>query len=1282
MVLASLRAPHAGIYVIQDVCELAEDVDADRLWRAWRMVAQRHPALRTSIEFKEGYPVSAALHDDPPILQQDLDWTGLSAVEQERKLAEFLGQDRERGFDLHAGVPVRFTVLRRSRQSSTIVWTTHHALLDGRSYLIVWKEWLTLYDAFVRGEELVLPQPADTEGGDPMPPGAEQHWRTCFDGLSQTTDYIVDRLRPTSGDSWEEPVAKESIQISEESTRQIREFARSHDISVNNLVQAAWALLLSRYSGRTDVIFGVTRAGRGSGPGERDKVGLFLNTLPLRVAVTAETTVVPWLKQIRSHWEAMREFEHTPLEQIVHWSGLPPGMPPFESVVVYEHELPSEGLKQLGGHWQSRTLSRFQRTDSPLTLAAYGSPVLTLELIYDTRLFCNRTMAAATGHLKTLLASMVAQPEARLGLLRMLTEEEESWLREEYSRNTLAFPPEMCAHQLFEQQVDRTPSGVALASAAGSLTYEELDHRANQLAWCLSSMGAGPENLIAVCMSPSLEAVAAVLAVLKAGAAFLPLDPTLPVDRLLSMLSAARPGLVLCTEESAAALEPAGDFQRLTLEQLLVHNPRRVSERHHNRATPSNTAYTIFTSGSTGTPKAVVVSHRALVNHTLAASAVYVIGENDRRLQFASIGADVFVAEVFNYLACGATLVFGWNRQKGSVREFLRYLDEQQITITGIPSAWWNEWVAALGQRGSETPRFLRAVIIGMEKASPAALLAWKRAVGAKVRLFNAYGPAETSPTATVYEAGTSEWESGLAVPIGKPIANMRTYVLDDDGNQVPVGVAGQLYIGGPGVSRGYLNSLELTTQRFVADRFTGDPADRVYKTGDIAFRLPDGNLVFLGRTDRQVKIRGFRVELEEIEAVLLRHGTVGQCAVLLAGADGEETLVAYIVPRGAEAPPPDQLQSFLAKQLPAHMLPAAFVSLPEMPMTANGKTDLPALLSLRVEKRQPGGEYQPPSTPVEKRLAAIWCEMLGVPRVGTTDNFFELGAGSLHATRLITLIEKEFGHEIPLALLWRTPTIAHIAAHLEESNSPGPAAEHRGDVLALQPKGSRPPLFCISSLKEDPLRFHELPQHLGSDQPVFAIPNPMRPDEAGQTVQDVAHRLCDLIRSVRRHGPYVIGGYCFGGILAFETARQLLAAGEEVRLVALFDAAAPGYPRVFPRQSGDSSQPGRLGIMSEVGSAARRALTRLHARAQPRFAHVGRSARAYTPQPISAPVVQFVAREDPVTTWLIDDQRLAWRDVCEGGFQVHLVPGSHSTMLSPPHAAELAALLKASLGQ
>ena len=795
---------------------------------------------------------------------------------------------------------------------------------------------------------------------------------------------------------------------------------------------------------------------------------------------------------------------------------------------------------------------------------------------------------------------------------------------------------------------------------------------------------------MAVCLDPSEEAITAVLAILKAGAAFLPLHPGLPAARLAAMLDDARPALVITNGRHISSL---GDCQQpvLCLDRLSLSD--QPAENLPSFSTPDNAAYAIYTSGSTGVPKAVVITHRSLVNHTLAAPRAYDISESDRRLQFATLAADLFVAEVFNYLCQGATLVSCLHQHGISVPEFLRLLEAHRITITGIPSTWWKEW------SGAVLPSSLRAVIVGMERVDAAAVRAWKRKTGQKVRLFNAYGPTETSPTSTIYEVGSSPWEGESFVPIGKPIANTYAYVMDAAMNPVPAGVPGELYIGGAGVARGYLNAPALTARQFLDDPFR--PGRRLFRTGDLAFALPDGNLVFQGRADRQVKIRGFRVELDEIEAALARHSGIRQCAVVLQEGDPRPALVAYVAFAASSSPAASELRQHLARYLPEHMVPAAFVVLPGLPLTQSGKIDRQSLPRSDHEPYDPAGVSDLPSTPTEKRLAHIWQQVLPRGTVGATRNFFEAGGDSLTAVQFLMRISEEFGIELPYAALLRAPTLGQIARVIddrEDDSEEEREAEH-DRVLRVNPDGGLPPLFFISATGEDLYAFRHIAAHVHAEQPMMVFAAPVTEGKAVQTVEELAGIVCRHVRELRPNGPYLLGGYCFGGILAFEAAQQLIAAGEQVELVALLDTPTPGYPKIVNSRARYGMQlrqvlAGAFSIrelvkhVRVVGRMVRRraaartqraiiqnGLPQLASRPGDNAGLIEMSARMYAPRPLESDVALLIAGDDVISTRVLDDPRLGWRDFSRS-FEVHRVRGTHGTLLAEPHAPAVAGIL------
>ena len=1258
MVLASLRAPSSGVYVLQRICECSDRLNLGLLQRSWKQVAWRHPALRTSIQINGSDAWSQRCDPDPEISWREMEWPATDPG----RLSAFLREDSERGFGFEDGPPLRFSLIQTER-GSILIWTVHHALLDGRSILIVWRELFAIYDTLSGDAEATLTAPADfaihldwlqqQDFSQSAP-----FWRRQWEGVTETTGYVIDRIR-SACPSTEAGYAKALVQLDKNLTEHLTNFAATHENTLNTVILGAWALLLSRYAGRTDVVFGVTRDCRHSSvPRAEDMVGLFINTLPFHISVAPETPLLVWLRKIRAQWIEMREYEQTPLNAILRWIGLPPGTPPFDSIVVYEHEPASETLRKLEGNWVRRGVRSAERTDSSLTLVAYGKPLVTLQLVFDTRLFSQETVVGMLGHLRTLLESFVANPRGNIGEIRMLSFQEEESLTDYRTRGSysLAF----CAHHLFEQQAARTPDKAALEHAGQTISYSRLNERANKLANFLLARGIGAGHFVAIGLDRSPEVVSAVLAVLKTGAAFVPLDLALPADRRAAMLADASPSYILNRAELEAFEE---QIDRQTCENLDV------------TVSPADPAYAIYTSGSAGNPKAVVVNHRGLVNHTLAVTQAQGTSAEDRRLQFISFGSDVFLAEVFNYLSTGATLVFAHERAT-SVGDFLRLLDDHRITVTGMPSGWWHEWVAALASSHGTFPKYLRLVIAGMERVNASAYADWKRIVGARVRWINAYGPTETTITSLSYEGGSSKWELGPLVPIGRPIANMRAYVLDGARKLLPNGISGELYIAGPGVASGYLNAPDLTAGRFVPDPFSSEPDSRLYRTGDLAFRLPDGNFVFLGRDDRQVKIRGYRVELDEIEAALFQGQGVRQAAVTV-GENQNLTAFLTVVQPGTDdggAPDVALLRRHLSRHLPPYMIPREFVVLRCMPLTPSGKIDYRSLQSYN-SFANPIREVGAQSTETERRLAPLWQQALSAGPSGPDDDFFLVGGDSLCAAALIRLIAVEFGQEISLSSLLRAPTFAMLARYLGSASADFPQAH----ILQLRTTGDRIPIFAISPGPGDASCFTELAAHLPPDQPFFALNNPIA-GEKFEPVEELAGRVCGMIRSTQPRGPYIVGGYCFGGLLAFEAARQLLSAGESVHLIALFDTPAPGYPKVpganaYWRQlrlgiGGAEALThvrfvGRL-LATRALTTVRRALTRT-VRFEP-SQHgaslselIANSARAYVPKQIHVPVAQFIGQDQPLSSRVLEDPRLGWKDVSMDEFHLRYVPGTHS---------------------
>jgi amino acid adenylation domain-containing protein len=718
-----------------------------------------------------------------------------------------------------------------------------------------------------------------------------------------------------------------------------------------------------------------------------------------------------------------------------------------------------------------------------------------------------------------------------------------------------------CVPFLFEAQAERTPNATAVISEEGHLTYRELNARANQLAHHLRSSGVAAETLVGISVRRSLDMIVGMLGILKAGGAYVPLDPTYPKGRVASMLgdSAAR---VVVSQKAIAARLPKTEAAIICIDSEWETISRNSRENPISLAKPESLAYVIYTSGSTGKPKGVLVEHRSLANYIEAAADRFTLGPEDRVLQFASISFDASAEEIYTCLVRGATLVLRSDSMLDSVSSFLQQCRERCITVLDLPTAFWHELTATLDRQALSLPESIRLVIIGGERALPDRVAAWLERVPSAVRLLNTYGPTEATIAATVSDLS----EPGLPidgkteVSVGRPIANVRTYVLDRQLQPVPTGATGELCIGGVGLARGYLNRPDLTRQKFIPDPFSDEPGARLYRTGDLARYLPDGSLQLAGRIDDQVKINGFRIELGEIEAALRCNPDLRD-AIVIAREDrpGNRRLIAYVVLRRGRdsvtaAELRDQMNDFLKNRLPSHMLPSAFVALEVFPLSVNGKVDRNALPRPEPLKAAPRS-YVRPRDPLEKHLVEIWEEILNVRPIGIKDNFFDLGGHSLLSVRMIDRIEQAFDSKLPMATLFKEATVEHVAATLLNCHKAGP----RPEIVEIQKGGSKRPFFFLhGDFNGGGFYCLNLARGLGDQQPFFALqPHGLDGGPVPSTIEAMADRHLRSLREVQPKGPYLLGGYCNGGTIAFELARRLKSQGERVDRLVLLCASA-----------------------------------------------------------------------------------------------------------------------------
>jgi amino acid adenylation domain-containing protein len=920
----------------------------------------------------------------------------------------------------------------------------HHIVADDWCMGILSRELEELYDSFLTGQPPQLPelpiQYADFAlwQRDWLQNGIlekqRQYWKHQLAGAPALLELPTDRPRPL-GPSFRG--AHHTLILPRELRDKLVKLSQREGVTLFMTLLAAFQTLLARHSGQDDIVVGSIIAGRNRVETE-NLIGHFISTLVLRTSLSGDPTFSELLHRVRDVALGAYAHQETPFEKLV--EDLRPERslshaPLFQAMFVFQNA-PGSDLN-LSGLSISREELYKESSPVDLTLEARETPeCVSCVFEYKIDLFDATTIARMAERFRLLLERVVDHPRKRISGISFLSEAEQRRLLIDWNNTEREYPRHLCVQRLFEAQVEQTPDALAVVFQDESLTYRELNERANRLAHHLRSLGVEAESLVGICIERSIEMILGVLGILKAGGAYVPLDPNYPRERLDLMLADASLTVVLTQQRLASLFTAfAGTVLRLDAEWEKI--AQQSLENLSLLTIPENLAYLIYTSGSTGAPKSVMVAHRSLVNFTTNASNEYELGFGDRVLQFASLNFDTSAEEIFPCLTSGATLVLRTDEMLSSVSQFLRTCHDGGISVLDLPTAYWHEITSELERTEMPMPPALRLVIIGGERALLERLSVWQRTVGSTVRLVNTYGPTEATIVATKWDALLDDSDGPLReVPIGRPLANATVYVLDRNLNPVLIGVTGELHIGGEGLARGYLNRPELTAERFIPNPFSAAPGARLYRSGDLVRYLENGNTEYVGRIDNQVKLRGFRIELGEIEAVLAGHPGVRETVVIAREDEPEQkSLIAYIV-AAQESPSAGELRAFLKEKLPEYMIPANFVFLEAMPLTPSGKVNQRALPE--PDKPTAGTPFMAPRTPIEEGLAGIWAKVLKLDRVGVHDNFFELGGHSLLATRVMSHVRDAFQTELPLRDIFEAPTVAELAQTISEGKKKG----------------------------------------------------------------------------------------------------------------------------------------------------------------------------------------------------------------------------------------------------
>ncbi|HEY9724954.1 MAG TPA: amino acid adenylation domain-containing protein [Chroococcales cyanobacterium] len=1316
LLLPSLYEQQSGIYIEQIICSLHEDLNVSALRQSWERVLERHCILRTSFHYQQSNQLMQSVSAGVQLPWKESDLRDLSRFEQQEQLDAYLQRDRKLGFDIQEAPLMRLALFQLADADYKLVWTFHHALLDGRSFSLVLKEVFTIYEAICQNQDYQLAEPRPYKDFTTWlqqysPPNAEEFWRQLLQGFTTTTllpgsnasmSAAMDaKVRTTSS-------GEQSVRLSEETTSALQALAEDHQLTLNTIVQGAWALLLGRYSGQDDVVFGAIRAGRGSALKElediKSMVGIFINTVPVRAKVEPDLPLLPWLKELRAQWMAMRDYEHTSLVKIQEWSEVPRGTALFESLLMFENGEMNAELRSQGGNWERREFELKEQIDYPLALCANATSDLLFTLHYDARRFDEHTISRLLGHLTTLLESIVANPNRCLWDLPFVTQAERHQLLVEWN-DTRGYPKEACIHELFEIQAEQTPDAVAVVYQDQQLTYQELNIKANKLAHHLRTLGVGPEVLVGICVERSLEMVVGLLGILKAGGAYVPLDPKYPKERLADLLSDSQ-APVLLTQQPLVTRLPEHNARVVCLDTDWKRIEQESAQKPESDVAPQHLAYIIYTSGSTGKPKGVTIEHRGAVNTIIDINERFGIGSTDRVLNVCSLNFDLSVYDVFGLLATGGAIVIPEASIAPNPARWLELMQREEITVwNSAPPVMQLFMSYVAGQSEVSLPALRLAMLSG--DWIPITLPEQIKSVAQNVRVMSLGGATEASIWSIYYpiEAVEPTWKS---IPYGRPLGNQQFYVLDSRLQPMPIGVAGELHIGGIGVARSYFNRPELTEQKFIPDPFSPEPDARLYKTGDLGRYLPDGNIEFLGRLDHQVKIRGFRIELGEIESVLTQHPQVREVLVIAReDRPGDKYLAAYVVPHPGKTPITSELRSFVKQTLPEYMVPAVAL-LDALPLTPNGKIDRRALPIPEQNSQETSKTFVAPRDRLESQLAQIWESTLGVQPIGVKDNFFELGGHSLLAANLWTQIEKVTEKKLPLATLFQAPTIEQLANALrDEGWSPSCSS-----LMVIQPGSpKKTPLFCIHVLGRGLEFYRPMARYFDPEQPMYGLTTEIstldQKEAPPNRVEDLAAFYVKEMRTLQPQGPYLLVGTSFGGEVAFEMAQILMAQGEKVALLALLDTIKENAikqvatsDRVSAHWSNllkrgpvyiwEKFQPKIEAQLQNFDSNHKRICCKFYQRiGRPlpqelqEFTYRELNTEAsdrYIPKVYPGRVTLIRAHDKAidVSVSAYIDPELGWGGLATEGIEIHEVHGNHLSMLKEPHVRELAETLGA----
>ncbi len=1269
--------PGDPLYITCCHATLRGMLDMAALTNSLQTIIDRHDILRARFASVDGMPVQTIAPPSPlslPIV--DL-CNGPVNLRQENA-EKLIYEDAYHAFDFSNEPLVRMKLLQLADDEYILMTTFHHIIFDGWSAAVFYQELADCYRAKVTGQPCPLsPMPIQfydyaaweqQQLSEDFVATELSYWRNQLD---DAPELLLPRLNSTTA-VYTHSVVNMVYNLPSDIAEGILALSRQQACTPFMVMLAAFACVLSRYSGQDDLLLSTSVVGRTKIETE-PLIGPLVNIVALRLKIDENPTVADLLNHIKTTIQdvhAHQEVSYDKVIETIRKSKKDNNVSLMDAHINFRR-FPVLNIILPGLTIERRLNDRFEAPFDLMLDITVKADTYSVCLCYNEDCFSRDTINRMSGHLQVILAAMTKDANQTIRQLPILTEAEKQQILIDWNATDTPYPDNHCIHQLFEEQAAKTPDAIAVITAKAELTYRQLNEKANQVAHHLRRLGVGPDMLVGICTKRTPDAIVGIMGILKAGGAYAPLAYDLPMNRLTFMMQDMNISLLLTHN---TLLERLPIAEETTVICLDTDWPVIATESKDNlpiNIKPDNLAYIIYTSGSTGQPKGALITHRSICNLAPDLIKKYNMTSASRKLQFSPISFDASVADIFCVLFSGASLYI-YSSEATNSSDIMHEIAKAKVTVSLMTPAV----LASYADREDTT---LKTLIVGGEDCPIEVSTRWRKGRC----LISAYGPSEATVISTLYTADDA-YPGHL--PIGKPIANCRVYVLDKYMQPVPVGISGELFISGVGVGRGYLNRPDLTLERFLPDPFSKIPGTRMYRSGDLVRWLPDGNLEFAGRTDTQVKIRGFRIEPQEIEAVATAHEEIREAMVIpLPDERGELALVMYIVPEAGKNPTTRDIQLYMRNILPDYMVPVAIVTLQQFPLNANGKIDRKALPSPNISmSKKP--IPTPPRTLLELQIAQIWERVLKVTDISVTDNFFALGGHSLLVMQMLTQIEKNLGYELPATQVMKSPTVAQLAEFLSQDGyTPSDTT-----IFTFNEKGTQPPFIVVTP--GTALMFRELALKIGNDQPLVvlqfgAIAHMPVPQIAEQQIQEL-----------RAHGitsPYRLGGFCSSGLVAFAMAQQLMSEGEEVPLLALFDTMLR-LPDSLPVRILKLCKliiTGKVAIIPHLRKIISRYTTKITQKLQPAevttfdktqmnfytqaFAYIKNNQHMLYKGRIDL----FIASE-VVTDWHGTNPDLGWARVAQDRIDIHQIPGSHLTIMRGKNVEVLAEKLLLCLKQ